>query len=571
MSQNINSDNYIGSVFSDRYEILELIGEGGMAVVYKALDRRLARNVAIKILRSELSDDEEFVSRFASESHAVALLSHPNIVAVYDVSHNDDVEYIVMELISGITLKQYADKKGKINWKEVVHFSKQIASGLSHAHQRGIIHRDIKPQNIMLLQDGTIKVADFGIAALENEFSEKSGVAMGSLNYISPEQTRGMGPDARSDIYSLGIVMYELICGQKPYNASTPAEVVVKQAEAITPVNEICSDVPNGLVEIINKAMCLDVNERYQSAKEFNDALDEFTVQYLKSEGKYKGQEPVVSVKPEVNIKGIEYLKLLKRSSKVSFRLGSFGLITASVLVFAFLWNFWLSDIFSPAERIELPNFVGTIYSDLVSNAEINSRYNFKVENVVDTKVPSGTVLSQNPEAGRSLMIIPGGIEVELKVSTGFILTEVPNLVGYDYREAVLKLQNAGFIVEINNITSDTVEKDIVISTSPAPGELITAGSTVYLDVSGGAHITYIKVPNVIGLTEDAAISKIQSRGLAYGGTSYEESEYEAGTVISQTLTAFTEVEERTSLSIVVSTGPSFADVSNITEVVPDE
>ena len=550
-------NNYIGKLFEDRYQILELIGEGGMAVVYKALDTRLDRNVAVKILRPELTNDNEFVQRFASESHAVAMLSHPNIVAVFDVSHSDDTEFMVMELISGITLKQYLGKKGKVPWKEVLHFAKQIGAGLSHAHQRGIIHRDIKPQNIMLLQDGTIKVADFGIAALENEFNEQSGTAIGSLNYISPEQAKGLGPDARSDIYSLGILMYELLCGKKPYNATTPAEVLVKQSEEIPLIKEISDDVPEGFCEIVKKAMDTNIEARYQSANELIAALDDFTVNYLKAEGKYKENDSVVSINPEVNVKGKEYLRMLRRSGKVGFGLGTFGLLAASVLTFVLLWKFWLGDVFSPAERMIIPNFVGQLYSDIADDSDVMSQFNFKVENVVNTKVPSGTVLSQNPDAGRSLMITPKGIDIELKVSTGFILTEVPDISGIDYREASLKLQNAGFIVEINNVTSNTVEKDIVISTSPAAGEMITAGSTVYLEVSGGSHINYVQVPNLIGLTEDNAIAKIQSRDLSYAGTNYIESEYESGTVISQSIVAFAEVEEHASILITVSTGPS--------------
>lgn len=214
-------------LLDDRYEILEKIGEGGMAVVYKAFCHRLSRFVAVKIMREDMAADEEFRRRFCAESHAIAMLSHPNIVAVYDVSHSDDVEYIVMELVDGITLRQYMEKRGALNWKEALHFTKQIAKALAHAHSRGIIHRDIKPQNIMLLKDGTIKVADFGIAALENEVQE-SGQAVGSIHYIAPEQARGENPDARSDIYSLGVVMYEMLTGCKPYTGDTIGEIAVK-------------------------------------------------------------------------------------------------------------------------------------------------------------------------------------------------------------------------------------------------------------------------------------------------------------------------------------------------------
>ena len=211
-----NRQNPNNLVLEDRYELLEIIGEGGMAVVYKALDRRLNRFVAVKVMRPEMAQQEEFRQRFFAESQAVAMLSSPNIVAVYDVSHSTDIEYIVMELVDGITLKQYMQRKGPIPWREAVYFAKQIARALAHAHEKGVIHRDIKPQNMLLLRDGTLKVGDFGIAALENELRDESGTAIGSIHYLAPEQIRGETPDARSDLYSLGVVLYEMLTGQKP-------------------------------------------------------------------------------------------------------------------------------------------------------------------------------------------------------------------------------------------------------------------------------------------------------------------------------------------------------------------
>ena len=227
-----NKDKYIGRVFDDRYVVQELIGEGGMAVVYKGQDLRLDRSVAIKIMRDEMAADEEFRRAFCAEAHAVAMLSNPNIVAVYDVSHSEDIEYIVMELVDGITLRQYMDRRGALQWREVLHFTRQIARALAHAHERGIIHRDIKPQNIMMLRDGTVKVEDFGIAALETDVYENDGQAIGSIHYIAPEQARGEIPDARSDLYSLGIVMYEMLTAQKPYEGETITEIAVKHINA---------------------------------------------------------------------------------------------------------------------------------------------------------------------------------------------------------------------------------------------------------------------------------------------------------------------------------------------------
>ena len=229
------NEQYIGMLLDERYEIQSVIGEGGMAVVYKAVDHRLNRQVAVKIMREEMAADEEFRRRFLAEAHAVAMLSHHNIVAVYDVSRSGSTEYIVMELVNGITLKQYMERRGALGWRETLHFSKQIAKALAHAHERGIIHRDIKPNNVMLLKDGTIKVADFGIAALENEVYESNGQAIGSIHYIAPEQARGENPDARSDLYSLGVVMYEMLTGEKPYTGETLGEIAIKHMNA-TPV-----------------------------------------------------------------------------------------------------------------------------------------------------------------------------------------------------------------------------------------------------------------------------------------------------------------------------------------------
>lgn len=556
-------DNYIGMKLSDRYEIISKIGEGGMSVVYRARDTRLERDVAVKILREELMSDEEFTQRFAAESHAVAMLSHPNIVAVYDVSHNDEMEYIVMELIDGITLKQYMNKKGAVNWKEVLHFSKQIAAALRHAHERGLIHRDIKPQNIMLLKDGTIKVADFGIAALENELGEAESLAIGSINYISPEQARGQSIDARTDIYSFGVVMYEMLAGSKPYSGKTLAEILVNQLNGNhIPVQEVNEEIPARLAEIVEKAIKPAADDRFSSASEMIDEFDAFTAEYLKKDKEDETGNPLkITVERTDNRKGIEFLKSLRRSRKIGYGLGTFALILSAILVFGFLWKYWLLDIFEPAVRVELPDFVGTSYSELSANQDLVSRYNFKVDYVVNTNYPGGVVLAQNPDPGRSLMVSSSGIDVELQVSTGFILSEVPDVTGLDFREAVLKLQTLGFVVETNNVTSSTVPKDTVVSTSPAAGEEISAGSTVYVDVSGGVEISYVKMPNLIGLSEDAAISKIAQYDLNFAGSQRQVSDYDAGTVIAQSKVAHCDVQEHEDISITVSAGPPVQSV----------
>ena len=555
------NEKYIGKMLDDRYEILECIGEGGMAIVYKAMCHRLNRYVAVKIMRDEMAADEEFRRRFCAESQAVAMLSHPNIVAVYDVSHSDDIEYIVMELIDGITLKQYMDRRGALSWKETLHFSKQIAKALAHAHERGIIHRDIKPQNIMLLKDGTIKVGDFGIAALENEIYENNGQAIGSIHYIAPEQARGNCPDARSDIYSLGIVMYEMLTGELPYTGETLGEIAVKHMNANPlPPHEKNPDLPEELERITLKAMNPNLEERYQSANELVNDLEVFSQGQLKAEDTEEEAETEnPAVKPVRSISELskeKYKRRRRRAGRVSFLSGTFGLLLLAVWLFSFLWNFWLKDIFSPAERIELPNFVGTEYQAIENNADLMSTYKFKVVYVIDTDNPSGIVLNQSPAAGRSMMVTPDGIEVELTVSSGTDMSAIPDVVNLNYNEAVAKIRDAGFIPEIVNSTSDSVARDMVISTSPAAGETISSGSAVYIVVSSGPEILYVEVPNLVGSNEDAAKSKLENANLSYGGSERVESDLEVGTVIGQSVDAFSQVEEHSKVYLQVSSGP---------------
>lgn len=550
------NESLIGKLLDNRYEIESVIGEGGMAVVYKAFCHRLNRFVAIKVLRDEFAEDEEFCRRFLAESHAIAMLSHPNIVAVYDVSSCDGVEYIVMELIDGITLRQYLKKRGAISWKEAVHFAKQIAKALSHAHQRGIVHRDIKPQNIMLLRDGTIKVADFGIAALEDE-RQDSNEAIGSIHYIAPEQARGNDPDARSDIYSLGVVMYEMLAGVKPFTGDSINEIAAKHLEPPVPISEYTPDVPEELERIVEKAMDPDIEERYQSADKLYDALEAFTRRQMRKPRQPKYENPaVVPVRSISELSKDKYAERKKRSSRVAFATGTLGAMLVVIGLFAFLWNFWLGDVFSPAERIPLPNFIGSNYDEIANNVELGQTYKFNVTYVIDTKNESGRILSQEPEAGRSMMITPDGIRVDLTVSSGVVLTPVPDVVNMDYREATLALQNAGLAVEIENTTSDTVSKDFVISTSPSANEKISAGSTVYVIVSSGTETLYLSMPNLIGLTEDAARIKLENAGLSYGGAETVSSEYDAGTVIGQSVPAFSDVEEYTKIVLQISRGP---------------
>ncbi len=549
-------DKYIGKLLDDRYEILETIGEGGMAIVFRALDHRLNRYVAVKIMREEMAQDEEFRRRFCAESHAVAMLSNPNIVAVYDVSHSDEREYIVMELISGITLKQYMDKKGALDWKEVVHFSKQITRALAHAHERGIIHRDIKPQNIMLLRDGTLKVADFGIAALENEVHENNGQTIGSIHYIAPEQARGNSPDARSDIYSLGVVMYEMLSGRLPYTGDTLAEIAVKHMNAKPePLRSIFPSIPEDLERITLKAMCADLGARYQTANELLSDLDEFTRNAMKQELPSETEESV-PLKPVVSYSELtkaSYNIRRKKASRVSFLSGSFALLLLTLFLFVFLWNFWIKDLFSPAERIDLPKFVGSRYDDVIRDSD--SIYNFIITDVYTNDSEPGIIISQKPDPGRSMSIENEGVTVEISVSRSMTSIEVPDVSGYDYRDAVQQLQKMGFSVELESATSDTVPHNCVISSSPASGDMVISGSTIYLNVSSGPQVLYVEMPNLIGLSEEAAIKKLESNNLSYAGSVWIESPLDRGTVVGQDIQIGEKVEEHSKVTLQVSLG----------------
>lgn len=573
-----NMDKYLGTCLDDRYEIVEVIGAGGMAVVYKAIDQRLNRFVAVKILRDELARDEEFRARFQIEAQAVAMLSHPNIVSVYDVSHTAGVEYIVMELIEGVTLMQYMQKKGALSWKEAAHFLTQIAKALEHAHSKGIVHRDIKPQNIMILRDGTIKVADFGIAALESAQEQRSDQTVGSVHYIAPEQARGETPDTRSDIYSLGVVMYEMLTGQMPYDGETAEQIALKHIAGVAvPPRQLNAEIPEELERITLKAMNADIRERYQSASELLTDLEEFRKQQA-ALGRDSGEEyeDYEGVIPDVRPIGTtgemsqaKYARRRKRSRKVSIMSGAVGVLVFMIAVFVFLWNYWLRDIFSVAERIELPNFVGQNYESIVNDSSYRDLYNFTVTYSIDPEVSEGVIISQDPEAGRSLMIVPEGIDVTLTVSTGVRQTTVPDVLNDPYSEATVTLQNAGFKVETQYAASDTVTEGYVISTDPAPGEQLAQGSTIFVTISSGPVERTVSMPNLVGRTESEAKSILNSNNLAYADTTYIESDQEEGTVIRQSIDAYEEVPEHTRIYLWVSTGP--AETPEPTDTAPPE
>ncbi|HNX99295.1 MAG TPA: Stk1 family PASTA domain-containing Ser/Thr kinase [Oscillospiraceae bacterium] len=563
------NDKYIGRILDGRYEILERIGSGGMSVVYKALCHRLNRYDAIKILRDDLSADGESRERFQAESQAIAMLSHPNIVSVYDVGHLDDMEYIVMELVDGITLKQYMQKKGALSWKETLHFSIQIAKALAHAHEKGIIHRDIKPQNIMLLKDGTIKVADFGIAELQSSLSGSSDQAVGSVHYMAPEQAKGAVADARSDIYSLGVVMYEMLTGALPYTGDTPEEIAIKHING-NPVSphELAEDVPVKLEEITLRAMSSDLQSRYQSADEMLADLEEFRKDQAAAEARLTIAPDVAPIRERGGMPREQYKQRKKRSRKVTILSGVFGVLLLIIGLFAFLWSFWLKGLFTEGEQIKVPSFVGQNCEDVMNDQQYKGIYNFTVKIQIDQDHEQNTILGQSPEAGKEMSLVDEGINVELTISSGYTSVQIPDIPSgrYTEAEATAILEESGFKVAEEQIASDTIKEGYVVSTSPASGETLDVGSTVYLMVSSGPEVKKIAMPNLIGRTEADARAKLTLSNLHLGNVSYVEKDYDDdsmyGVVIWQSVDADIQVDEGTEIYIQISAKPAATPTS---------
>ena len=555
------NDKYIGKILDDRYEIIELIGSGGMANVYKALCHRLNRYDAVKIMRDETAANTELRRRFRAESQAVAMLSHPNIVSVYDVSHSDDVEYIVMELIDGITLKQYLQKKSVLDPAEVLDFTIQTAKALEHAHSKGIIHRDIKPQNIMLLKDGMIKVADFGIASLENTIEENNGETVGSVHYIAPEQARGEAPDARSDIYSLGIVMYEMLTGKLPYVGNSDVEVAVKHmnTDPVTP-RDIVPSIPEELERICLKAMNSNIDERYQSASEMLADLEEYKSQSLAAHVLEDSEAVLIDSEEPPRRRA----KRSRRSKKIALSSGILAVLLFVIIGFVFLNGYFLKDLFSDPVKVKVDNFVGRYYEDVINDKDYKKIYDFKVTFKVDLELEYGIILSQDPESGRSKTVSDKGskIVVELVCAAETVddqkrLLKVPYIVNHEREEAISMVQDAGFTYSLEQAPSDSITKGYVISTDPVAGAAADEGSEIKIIISTGPETVMTKVPQLKGLSKDAAIAKIESSNLSIGSISTAESDLDAGTVIDQNIAAGTEIEEHTKISITVSSGPS--------------
>lgn len=575
----------LGKMLDNRYEILEILGIGGMAVVYKAFDHKLKRNVAIKVLRDDVAMDEESRRRFRTEYQAVAMLSHPYIRAVYDVVSSGDTEYIVMEYVDGLNLKQYLNTKGRLPWKEALHFAVQINRALAHAHSKGIVHMDIKPQNIMVLKNNTAKVADFGIAQFDGDESGDPDEAVGSIHYISPEQARCEATGARTDIFSLGVVMYEMLTGKLPYKGSTPGEVAMQHFSVMPDAPcQLNPNIPERLEAITLKAMQPDAGERYQSAEEMLAELDDLykSVRSRKDKagqyGQRKGKNaisyedgpetevayviqkdvPRVSSMGELSKQG--YVKRRMREKRVSTLLGFGVVLLFALCLFVFVWNYWLRGIFREAERVSVPDFTGEYAETITNNAEFTELFDFTVVYAADDRNPVGTITAQDPVAGSSRMIVDEGIKVTLTVSSGIELVTVPDVINAYYTDAEVALQTLGLNVMVSQAASDVITENYVISVDPGVGAAVSAGSFVTITVSAGPNVTYIPVPNLEGARVEDAIQQLQQLGLICTDseiTYVTSTEAEKGIVLWQNFSSGTEVVQNTKINLTVGSGPT--------------
>ena len=567
-------DNYIGRLLDDRYEILEMIGSGGMAVVYKARCNRLNRLVAIKILKEELSKDEEFRRRFHAESQAVAMMSHPNIVSVYDVSHSENVDYIVMELIDGITLKQYMEQKQVLNWREALHFATQIAKALEHAHSRGIIHRDIKPHNIMVLKDGSVKVADFGIAQMASAQSTLTREALGSVHYISPEQAKGAHVDARTDLYSLGVVMYEMLTGRPPFDGDTPVSVAIQHINAkAVPPRQLNPSIPVGLEQITMHAMTADLEKfRRDPNMTFDftaprDGMD--FAQLLNTPDRPQRQEterpqrqprtePVKM--PEKREK--EGSSEARKSSRIAVTAGIVCIVLAILGIVYFLYNYFVSDLFTKTEEDVVPTLLGANYDEL----KLSDYPNFKIEIQewrASDEYAYGYILDQSPAPGRTVKV---GSTVGLIVSSGAEEKKMPDLVNMTLQNALTSLNTMSIPVTANPIyeESDVVTDGYVIRTEPAKDEPLTEGQVVNIYVSLGTAADLVRVPPLVGMTVEDAKALIEAKGLSVGSATAVESDLPEGTVTFQSIDPDEEVRRETVINLQISKGPADAETPAI-------
>ena len=540
-------DKYTGKKLDGRYEIRELIGVGGMANVYHCYDTIDAREVAIKILKDEFLDNEDFIRRFKNESKAIAVLNHPNIVRVYDVSFGDMIQYIVMEYIDGITLKEYIDMQGVLDWKETVHLTTQILKALQHAHENGIIHRDIKPHNIMLLQDGTIKVTDFGIARFSsNATRTMTEQAIGSVHYIAPEQARGEKTDGKTDIYSVGVMMYEMLTGQLPFDADSAVSVALMQlqAKARRP-REVNPSIPEGLEEITVKAMQKNPDDRYHSALEMLSDIERFRLNpSIRFEYRYYEDKPKYNeaVRKHKNSKlpapaqeepdtAADYDDDAPVRSPVLA--GITGVIIAAVLALVIFAGLALLKGYNSTkpQDLDIPNFVGMTVKEA---NELNAgQFTFTYVNRYSDSLPIDSIIEQSPTAGSKR--IRRGASIELVINSADSEVKVPYVnssIGTE--EIVSRIESLNLIPKVFYVESDKAAGK-VDSVYPAVGTSVKIGSTVYVFISNGVARPDLTLPDLTYYTLEGAKTRLKELGFTNIVVEYDElSKADKDTVVRQ-------------------------------------
>ena len=577
-------DNLIGKKLDGLYEVKELIGSGGMANVYKAV--MLGRNgpvpagtvVAVKVLRQEYTHDPELVRRFKNESKAISLLNHPNIVKVYDVSVNDQLQYIVMEYVDGMTLREYLNERGgKLTSRETVHFISQILKALEHAHANGVVHRDIKPQNIMLLDNGQLRMMDFGIARISRAENQLlSGKTMGSVHYISPEQAKGDETDCTSDIYSVGVMMYEMLSGRLPFDAEDAVEVAIKQiSDQPKSLHEIAPQVPAALVEITEKAMAKLPQNRYASAREMLDALDTyvqnpsvmFEYQYITEDAPEKVVKRTMNQNKSArqnhpNESAAPRGKNAKRKRRTIFLPVLFGITIAFAL--ACLALCWLilndsSNLMNNKADITLNDYIGMTQEEAQATEQVASgQISVTWEQEYNSNYAAGYIYKQSPVSGRT---VREGQGVTLTVSLGTQYVTVPDLTNYVQADAEQQLKSLGVSVLVTQAVDTSVASGAVIRTDPAAGTQVESGSTVVVYVSRPQVATTTKVPSLSGMSVDDARTLLVQNHLGLGSQTDQYSDQPVGTVIGQNPAAGSTAKLNGRVNITVSAGPEPAPV----------
>ncbi|MBR5312674.1 MAG: protein kinase [Clostridia bacterium] len=556
-------EKYVGLVFDNRYRVERIVGIGGMAVVFKATDLLMRRTVAIKILKDEISADEQAVQRFKHEYQAVAMLAHQNIVEIHDASVRHNIKYIVMEYVEGITLKNYMQHREVLNLREIISYTTQILRALDHAHKKGIVHRDIKPQNIMLLKNGVIKVMDFGIAKIPNaETVTMTDKAIGTVYYISPEQVSGSPTDARSDLYALGVMMYEMATGSLPFSAETPVSTALMHVnETATSAKEVNPAIPAGLEQIISRAMEKDPDARYQSAEEMLNHLLK-----LRENPKIIFKENKVSKKKQQkNTASAAKPKHKSSHSMFPIIMGvtlAF-LVVAGVSGYFVLDRLFLNSSMNAYEEVRIPDFVGSAYTEELAQWFDHSEYYTPpvITYVYSETVEKGKIMEQEPLAEEKRKVLPGKqeCEMQLTVSQGPRTIELADYSVRDYREVESELRRLGLTVKVENVASEVYTVGYVIRTEPEAGTVLREDELVTIYVSNGSDTVNVSVPDFKELSEARALITLMENDLTVGEVTYVKNWRTAGTVFEQSIDPWQQVPKYSEISFTVSGGPSYA------------